>query len=994
MLNRSLLLGLIGFSLLIGTGACKKKSQSKARPEAIPPAYYLENSSCRELMESPRHLSGRALTSIGGICDIVTITDSAKQVDMALISETSIDTEDLKNKYKRARARTEKGIGGEELESLIASALAGARDEVNRSTSELKQEARDRLKEATGTMRPEFLRWADQYAVDQGIAYVERKIIETFEAETDKLVDYGFARLEQEIAALGGLKSPEMAMAAFMPLADLGVNDWQLDRIPNHPFTDELKRQGVSAEEMVRISARAFQTLKDAAREGKSLEDLVRERARRAVSSPEALRESIEKAQIAFGQLKSVAENKEKLINELEKHGQNIQGSLSTIQKVLDENINSDSFSTIRDALGDLKNEPFVDAVIGANDRANLQKFESLLDLADLSYGIIEGDVSLNAESKAKIVALADLVLPDATSREEFKKAINVAQESLDALQAFNEGDWGDLSSGVISIGKQTGIFGSGPQADKVAGVLQVAAQAAISYFTGDVSGMVSSAVSLFGGKKTNGDAANAKRHQEVMEALKVVNSGIQELKQGQEKIYEQTIEIRKTQIEIRQDIRDSTQKIIEATRAGFIELFKGQEATLEGINRLAQGQEEIKKLVSEQMQDIRSQAARNHTDTMRLLTSIQGNINRLAGGIGALLKSDLAVCAVLQQERRKRDPLFFDSKGEFHSFSAFEAFYTKNGNLMETCLKAIQSQIVFVDPSAAADSGIFFPPVTKSVFTAPFEYNESYRLTWQFLRDKRARIHHFYSLTRPVRSRQEMDAKFKVKGAEPRDALMHNHIVSSLDPKGDQNIANPEAVAYVVEQLLASYAYFELLAPDFKPLGMTDLMTKEPEPFHRIGYEKIVREALPMLKAAIAQRQLLRGDLSLPLIAQGECPASAAEFFQMIHSNRMLASNLPAYLLKADEGFSTCGVTYQWDATGNFYRVLNPQAGATPASFIVQRPQVYGVLFADHLTERLVTLQDEVEEALIGYELARDLDRKSLRVYRAIVLHSLSLSR
>jgi hypothetical protein len=987
----SLILGLLGIFLL---PACTKKSRAKPDNASVPPAYYLENKSCLALMEGPRHLSGGALSSIGGVCDIVTITDSAKQADLALNGEAGIDTEDLKNKYKRARTRTEKQIGGEELESLIASALAGARDEVNRSTSELKQDARDRLKEATGTLRPEFLRWADQYAVDQGIAYVERKIIETFEAETDKLVDYGFAHLEREIAALGGLNSPELAMAAFMPLADLGVNNWQLDLIPRHPFTDELKRQGVSAEEMVRISARAFQTLKDAAREGKSLEDLVHERARRAVGSPEAIRDSIEKAQIAFEHLKSVAENKEKLINELETHGQNIQSSLKTIQKVLDENINSNSFSTIRDALGDLKKEPFVDAVIGVNDRANLKKFESLLDLADLSYGVIEGDVSLNAESRAKIIALADQVLPDAVNREEFKKAINVAGDSLDALQAFNEGDWGDLSSGVISIGKQTGIFGSGPQADKVAGVLQVAAQAAISYFTGDVSGMVSSAVSLFGGKKSGGDAANAKRHQEVMEALKVVNSGIEELKQGQQKIYEQTIEIRKGQIAIRQDIRDSTQKIIEVTRAGFVELFKGQEATLEGIQRLAQGQEAIKQLVSEQMQDIRSQAARNHTDTMRLLTSIQGNINRLAGGIGALLKSDLAVCAVLQQERQKRDPLFFDSNGQFLSFAAFEGFYAKNGNLMANCLKAIQSQIVFVDPSSPADSGIFFPPVAKSIFTAPFEYNESYRLSYQFLRDKRALIHHFYSLTHPVRSRREMDAKFKVKGTEPRDAAMHNQIIASLDPKTDQNIANPEAVVYIVEQLLASYAYFELLAPDFKPLGFDDLVTKEPEPFHRIGYEKIAREALPMLKATIAQRQLMRGDLSLPLIAQGECPASAGEFFQMIHGNRMLASNLPAYLLKADEGFTACGVTYLWDTASNYFRVLNPQAGATPASFIVQRPQVYGVLFSDHLTERLVKLQDEVEEALVSYEMARDLDRKSRRVYRAVVFHSLSLSR
>ncbi|WP_141735039.1 hypothetical protein [Oligoflexus tunisiensis] len=945
-------------------------------------------------MESPRNLSGRALSSLGGVCDIVTITDSAKQAGLSLDGEVDIDTEDLKSKYKRARARTEKQIGGEELESLIASALAGARDEVNRSTSELKQEARDRLKEATGTLRPEFLRWADQYAVDQGIAYVERKIIETFEAETDKLVDYGFAQLEQQIASLGGLSSPELAMAAFMPLADLGVNNWQLASIPSHPFTDELKRQGVSAEELVRISARAFQALKDATREGKSLEDLVRERARRAVASPEAIKESVEKAQAAFEQLRSVAESKEKLINELETHGKNIQSSLSTIERVLNENINSNSFSTIRDALGDLEKEPFVDAVIGVNDRANLKKFENLLDLADLSYGIIEGEVSLDAESKERIIALADQVLPDAVNREEFKKAINVAQESLDALQAFNEGEWGDLSSGIISIGKQTGIFGSGPQADKVAGVLQVAAQAAISYFTGDVSGMVSSAVSLFGGKKTSGDAAGAKRHQEVMEALKVVNSGIQELKQGQEKIYEQTIEIRKTQVAIRRDIRDSTEKIIEVTRAGFIELFKGQEATIDGINRLAQGQEEIKQLVSEQIHDIRTQAARNHTETMRLLTSIQGNINRLAGGIGALLKSDLANCAVLQQERDKRDPLFFDSNGEFHSYAAFDAFFAKNGNLMANCLKAIQGQIVFVDPIAPADSGVFFPPAAKSIFTAPFEYNESYRLTWQFLRDKRALIHHFYSLTHPVRSRREMDAKFKVKGTVPQDAAMHNQIIASLDPKADQNIANPEAVAYIVEQLLSSYAYFELMTSDFKPLGFADLVTKDPEPFHRIGYEKIAREALPMLKSAIAQRQLLRGDLSLPLIAQGECPATPGEFFQLIHSNRMLASNLPSYLLEADAGFTACGVTYQWDPATNFYRVLNPQAGATPASFIVQRPQVYGVLFADHLTERLVRLQDEVEEALVGHELARELDRKSLRVYRAIVFHSLSLSR
>ncbi len=139
MQNRSLVLGLFGLLLLIGAGSCKKKSQSKSETGTVPPAYYLENSSCRDLMETPRNLSGRALSSIGGICDVVTITDSAKQADLSLDGEASIDTEDLKNKYKRARARTEKQVGGDELENLIASALAGARNEVNRSTSELKE---------------------------------------------------------------------------------------------------------------------------------------------------------------------------------------------------------------------------------------------------------------------------------------------------------------------------------------------------------------------------------------------------------------------------------------------------------------------------------------------------------------------------------------------------------------------------------------------------------------------------------------------------------------------------------------------------------------------------------------------------------------------------------------------------------------------------------------------------------------------------------------
>ena len=982
--------------------------------------YYPANEVCESALNSSKRFSPTTMRNMGSDCDIITLVESEEEQSGTALTSYTDDLSSLKNKFIRTTEGITHSIAGQDLFERYQSAVVTG--EVQNEIEEPNQVVHSLLEDQTA----DFVSWSEKLDLDRFNAYLEAKIVQSHEAETEKIVDYGFRILASTMPA-STFTSPESIMASYLPMASLAIAKWDMELVRS-PFLDVLKSGDASQEDVMRISARAYEILQAAQAQGADLASLVDERATRAPKTNDSALTAFLQSQTAFETIRALAEAKSEVAAEIQNVSVGVRDGFQEMGKILDNALASPEFNIVKDALKGHQGFANLESILAGSQLRNAARYRNLLRLADQSYKVMNGDANLDQDKLNQLDKLATAVLIYGDTKTEFNASVQKVYDSYkrfldyqtEALPAYSSMlmdafDAEDADEGLglhkrrwrikfkkkikvklkIKIRKK-GNVSVFKMKFKRKEVTKVAVRAVprLKRVNRKLRKIISKVSSLYG--FVHGMAHEQKRnHKEVMSALGNISHGIDALAKGQKEILNQTIELQKGQqqilqgqVAIQKDIWKSAEFVVDEIKKGQVELFKGQEQIVSNMSVLAEGQNQMLQYMGDAFLQVRKEAMIKHQSIIENLSDVHGNINRLGQGVSAILTEDISSCQVLQRSKMNPEDSYVNSQGLFRSHDHFLRFAEKNGSIIGECMKAIQTNFTFADPNFSGNDSRFFPALTKAALTGEYDYSQQYAKTFDFVSRHVDASTDFYSLTFPTDSLVGVDNKMFVQVDEVPDNRFFSQVVASIDPSGNQNIVNPQQLIYLTQQLLNSHIYFELYSPKYEPLSQTQLINDDSSDFNNIGYQKLKHEALPMLQAAIAQRQLLRGDITLSLVKQSLCASSTAEFYELMFTNRLLATNIVNSIANL---VTVCGVAVTYFPAEQVYQLRNPDINAPLEKSVILLPRIDlgAEMLPDPITEELKQLTSQVVNEIAGYELSRSLEPAQNEIYKRVILNS-----
>lgn len=950
-----------------------------------------QESSCAEAINTTRNVSLQTIVGVNGDCDLITVVENLRPSNSAASNKThssnlmgfgsnnrDFNIEGIKKKYLETKSEVRSRVGGRDLEKKLDQKLFCAEEDGYSIMSEETSQQTENLSNDA------MLAKIDRFRVDMDLGYTESKLARTYNENMEYLVKVGLQHLLNKNTELNN-QSAHDVLKKLLPIVELAKNEWKTHDVSSDPFLHQLKQAGVKKEQLIQIAARAYELIENAENSDKLLPEVITEYANTVINDPESVKLAIDKAREAFGYMKDIAKNKKTVMEDINKNAVIIQKNLKIMMDTVEKSLSGNrDFSEIRDGIEAISDSKLLDQFLGNQDRENLQDFKGVVELADLTYNIVNGKKSFDSKTASLMNQLADRFLKNETQRKDFKSAVSITKDATDLFDIYkktqdeslsesdrvlDKADYSAIANGAISIGKELGIFGKGKQANETAQYLNIAVGAATAFFTGNPTGLINSVGSVLGGGAPD---AGAQRHEAVMASLGRIESGISQLKKGQGLILEQTGAIR-------QDILDSTNRVLD-----------GQMAVMRSLN---QGQQNLQRVMTKGFSSLQKQAAANQAKTTLLLQNLHGNVDRISKGVAAILDQDLKTCSILSKRRNQHTSDRTRSQS-FVSYQDFEKFYVVNKDFIKSCLLGIQKTIQFIDPTSEGQR-LYFSDSLKASITADFEYSTAYQKTVDYLNTYKSSIPSFYSLTKIAGNRTQMEAKLGLEKLSQYMSELGTAIEESLTQNPQTNLANPNAVIYAVKQLLDHHTLFELLDENYEILTEDNFSKGEPSEFNNIGQRLIAEEALPILKSALAQRQLMRGDIVLGLMQRGRCPAGgAAGLYELFYSNRMLAYNAVAYL-RSNNGrdINVCGLDIQKDVVENIYLLKNPSINSgLPEAFYIPT-QRFGSLLPDPITDSLQELIKLAEENATLHQLSDTIDQQSKILLRSVLTHDNTLS-